>query len=59
MLRWSSISMILGMPQRKPYSTHEKFGTSGGREVATCGAGKTPRGIRRSIGQYSIFDIHA
>ena len=43
------------MPQRMPYSTQEKLGTSGGSGVMPCGAGMIPRGIARSIGQYSIF----
>ena len=33
------------MPQRMPYSTQEKLGTSGGATWAPWGAGRMPRGI--------------
>src|SRR3546814_18247257 len=47
--------MRRGRPQRSPYSTQAKFGTSGGSLGRPCGGGSTPRGIGRSNGQYSMF----
>src|SRR6056297_1359873 len=48
------MSRMRGTPARSPYSTQEKFGTSGPCPCP-CGGGSTVRGIGLSNGQCSTF----